>query len=87
MLSFIIFFIILFLFHLICRFELAIHIRIFAVVNTPSMLRIIYELAVPDGRFQLAKYNPKPGPRAKQDPAQMLFFLKKVGGAEGGVLQ
>jgi hypothetical protein len=51
------------------------------------MLRIIYELAVPDGRFQLAKYNPKPGPRAKQDPAQMLFFLKKVGGAEGGVLQ
>ena len=48
-----------------------------AVVDTPSMLRIIYELAIPDGQFQPAKYNP--WPRAKQDPAQMLVSLEKVG--------
>ena len=52
-----------------------------AVVDTPSMLRIIYQLAIPDGQFQPSKYHPVP--RAKRDSAQMLVSLEKVGRAGG----
>ena len=61
---------------LTCCFVVCVYPCTSAVVDTPKMLRIMYQLAVPDGQFDPSKY--KPPLRPKLDPSKMFVSLEKV---------